>query len=141
MFKQSFAAFVAILISGVISQDTEAKSLGEFEYRNSCVQCHGTSGEGDGPVAQFLTKPASDLTVLQKNNGGIFPVGRVYAIIEGTEDVLVHGPREMPVWGDRFRARPLRDEDAGFSSDEDTREYAKARILALIEYLSTMQSK
>ena len=63
MFKQSFAAFVAILISGVISQDTEAKSLGEFEYRNSCVQCHGTSGEGDGPVAQFLTKPASDLSV------------------------------------------------------------------------------
>ena len=141
MFKQSFAAFVAILISGVFSQDTEAKSLGEFEYRTSCAQCHGASGKGDGWLAEFLNTKTTDLTVLQKNNGGVFPVNYVYKTIDGTEEVRIHGPREMPTWGYRFFTRPLNDEDAGFSSDEDNREYAKARILALIEYLSTMQSK
>lgn len=78
--------------------------------------------------------------MLQKSNGGVFPVTKVYSVIEGTVDVRVHGSRDMPVWGNRFRARIKDDEDESFSS-ADTDEYATTRILALIEYLSTMQVK
>ena len=141
MLKRSLCAFVAVSAVGLFSVDAQAISLGEFEYGNSCVQCHGTSGKGDGWLGGFLNEAPSDLTVLQKNNGGVFPVERTYKIIEGSEEVRIHGPREMPVWGDRFRARPLEDEDTGFATDEDIREYARTRILALIQYLSTMQAK
>jgi mono/diheme cytochrome c family protein len=141
MLKLSFGALVAIGLTSLIPRNAEAISLGQFEYRNSCVQCHGVSGKGDGPLAEFLKTPPSDLTVLQKNSGGIFPVTRVYATIEGTDDVRIHGPRDMPVWGDRFRARTQNDEEAGFATDKDVRQYARTRILALIEYLSTIQAK
>jgi mono/diheme cytochrome c family protein len=141
MLTRTLGAFIAVSAIVLTSFDASANSLGEYEYRNSCVQCHGASGKGDGWLGGFLNKAPSDLTVLQKNNGGVFPVERVYKIIEGSEDVLVHGPREMPVWGDRFRARPQNDEDAGFATDEDVREYARTRILALIQHLSTIQAE
>lgn len=139
MLKQSFSAAVVLGVGMFLVAEAQAMSLGEFEYRNSCAQCHGKSGKGDGPVASSLKKTPADLTTLQKNNGGVFPVTRVYSIIEGTADVRVHGPRDMPVWGNRFLARAENDEDS-FSAAE-AKEYVTTRILALIEYLSTMQVK
>ena len=138
MRKQSLSALAAIAVGMILSVDAQAMSLGEFEYRNSCVQCHGAAGKGDGPMASLLTKSPSDLTMLQKNNGGIFPVTRVYSIIEGSADVRLHGSRDMPLWGDRFRSRIKADEDESFSP-RDTAEYARTRILALIEHLASMQ--
>ena len=140
MLKHSFGALIAIGAGIFLSAGAQAISLGEFEYRNSCAQCHGASGKGDGTVAPLLTKIPSDLTMLQKNNGGIFPVTKVYPIIEGSADVRVHGPRDMPLWGTRFRARIKDDEDESFSP-RDTDEYVTTRILALIEYLATIQVK
>ena len=64
---------------------------------------------------------------------------KAYSIIEGTADVRVHGARDMPVWGSRFRARFDDDEYESFSGTE-TEEFVTARILALIEYLSTIQA-
>ena len=140
MLKHGFGALIAIGVGAFLSAEAQAISLGEFEYRNSCAQCHGLSGKGDGPVASSLKKVPPDLTVLQKSNGGIFPVTKAYSIIEGTVDVSVHGSRDMPVWGNRFRTRIKYDENEGFSP-ADTDEYVTTRILALIEYLSTIQVK
>jgi len=140
MLKQGFGALVAIGFGLFLSAEAQAISLGEFEYRNSCAQCHGLSGKGDGPVASSLKKVPPDLTVLQKSNGGVFPVTKAYSIIEGTVDVRVHGSSDMPVWGNRFRTRIKYDENEGFSP-ADTDKYVTTRILALIEYLSTMQVK
>jgi mono/diheme cytochrome c family protein len=140
MSRRYKSALLAIGAGALISAGAQAMTLGEFEYGNSCVQCHGASGKGDGPVAAFLTQPPSDLTLLQKKNGGIFPVTHVYSIIEGSADVRVHGPRNMPLWGNRFRGRIKADEDESFSP-QDTDEYARTRILALIEYLATMQAE
>ncbi|WP_205123492.1 cytochrome c family protein [Marimonas lutisalis] len=118
---------------------TEQMTLGEFEYKNSCVACHGSEGEGDGPIAQYLNvQTLPQLSMLQKNNGGVFHVQRVYAIIDGTEDVAVHGGRDMPVWGQRYRARLDPVEDMNFGPIE-TEAYVRTRILALIEYLAAMQ--
>ncbi len=141
MLRNTFGALFAISFTVLIAQHAAAVDLGKFEYRNSCVQCHGVSGKGDGPVAEHLKTPPSDLTVLQKNNGGIFPVERVFATIDGNNIVVTHGSRDMPIWGDRFLARPQNDEDAGFVTEKDAREYSRGRILALIEYLSKMQAE
>lgn len=140
MLKQGFAALAAVGVGVFFLADAQAMSLGEFEYRNSCAQCHGASGKGDGPVASSLTKNAPDLSMLQKNNGGVFPVTKVYSIIEGNADVRVHGSRDMPVWGNRFRGR-IKDDEFDNFSPADSGEYMTARILALIEYLSTIQAK
>jgi mono/diheme cytochrome c family protein len=128
----------AVAIALFAAPGAQAMTLGEFEYRNSCSQCHGESGRGDGPVAETLKQEPSDLTTLQQDNGGVFPVTRVYAVIEGDADVRVHGPRNMPLWGQRFRARFDDDEYESFSA-RDTEEFVTARILALVEYLSTIQ--
>jgi len=119
----------------------EEMALGEFEYNNSCVACHGATGKGDGPVTDFLSGAVvPDLTVIQKNNGGVFPVSAVYDVIDGDDVASAHGTRDMPIWGNRFRSRIDESQDAYFSP-EDREAYAKARVLALVDYLASIQEK
>ena len=138
MSKYRLSTLAAIGLGVLLASEAQAISLGEFEYRNSCAQCHGISGKGGGPVGDFLTKTPLDLTILQKNNGGIFPVTNVYSVIDGSADIGVHGSRDMPLWGSRYRDRLAEDPDDIFSS-EDTDLYVRTRILSLIEYLATLQ--
>ena len=139
MWKYRVSTLAALGLGVLLASEAQAISLGEFEYRNSCVQCHGVSGSGDGPVSEFLSGAVTaDLTVLQKNNGGIFPVQAVYSIIEGREEVGAHGTRDMPMWGGRYRYRVTADPDDIFSPEE-TDLYVRTRILSLIEYLATLQ--
>lgn len=112
-------------------------TLGQYEYENSCAQCHGADGQGDGQIARYLVDPPPSLTTLRKENGGVFPVSRVYEVIDGTADIGVHG-RDMPVWGDRFRTRARADEGLPMMPIEPET-YARTRILALIDYLATLQ--
>ena len=122
-------------LSLCIASGAQAISLGEFEYRNSCVACHGASGKGDGPVSDFLSgAEVPDLTVLQKNNNGVFPVSAAYEIIDGTAEVGAHGMRDMLIWGQRYKMRAEADPDF---VEPDA--YVRTRILALIEYLVTIQ--
>jgi hypothetical protein len=60
-------------------------------------------GKGGGPMAGFLTGTLPDLTQLQKDNGGVFPVTRVYGVIDGSTELGPHGTREMPAWGNRYK--------------------------------------
>jgi mono/diheme cytochrome c family protein len=139
-FSAVMAASICTSVS-VGSAHAEGMTLGEFEYKNSCAACHGVKGAGDGPLAPFFAAGGvPQLTLLQKNNGGVFPVSRVYEMIEGTADVRAHGGRDMPVWGQRYRARvdPSLDPDFG---PQDPAAYVTYRILALIEYLSTIQAE
>lgn len=96
-------------------------------------------------MTDFLSgaKP-SDLTVLQKNNGGVFPVEAVYAMIEGGNVASAHGTREMPIWGDRFRTRAKEEIlDPRFPSVARiyAGEFARNRVLALVDYLARIQQK
>jgi mono/diheme cytochrome c family protein len=132
---------VCLSVAGLVlaaQADAQGLGFGAYEYQNSCVQCHGVSGKGDGPVTDFLPgAEVPDLTVLKKNNGGVFPVQAVFDTISGDDVASAHGTRDMPIWGDRFRDRAMSGE-AGWTPEQG-QVYAGSRILALIEYLASLQ--
>src|ERR1022692_332356 len=102
--------------------------VGKTEYQSSCAACHGIDAKGNGPVSKELKTPPTDLTVLSKNNNGVFPYDMVYQVIDGRNSTIrSHGTREMPIWGYRFGP------PQAFRF--------KNRILAVIEYLKRVQEK
>jgi mono/diheme cytochrome c family protein len=115
-----------------------AKSLGRTEYDGHCAVCHGEKASGFGAFGGMMTGQVPDLTTLSKRNGGVFPFERVYQTIDGSYVLKGHGTREMPIWGQRYRV-----EAARYYADTpyDERVFVRARILALTEYLSTLQVK
>ena len=115
--------------------------LGKAEFLRSCASCHGVSGKGDGPVAKSLVKPPADLTKLSEKNNGVFPISRVYGMIDGRIQTLVHGTREMPVWGDIYMQGLADRTSPNFTSKEMAEAFVRARILMLVEYISTLQDK
>jgi mono/diheme cytochrome c family protein len=139
-----FALFVIGPTAGMLASSANAQGAREFskdEFNQSCASCHGLSGRGDGPVAKSLAKAPADLTKLSQKNGGVFPVSRLYDIIDGRSQVLAHGPREMPVWGDIYAREMQKRWPTDVLSKELIQLKARVRILMLIEYISTMQEK
>jgi mono/diheme cytochrome c family protein len=135
-------SIVALAVIACVEEvSAQAMEFGKGEYLRSCSSCHGSSGKGDGPVVKSLTKKPADLTKLAENNQGVFPVARVYDVIDGRVQVMIHGTREMPIWGDIYTrelsARMPRD----FMSKELADAMVRVRILMLIEYISTLQGK
>ena len=131
------SAVILLLLTPALAR-AEDLSIGALEYANSCAQCHGASGEGDGVIAGFLDTPASDLTTLQQKNGGVFPVARIYEVIDGSATSGVHGTSEMPAWGMRYSAAAPR-QLGEYHSDADREAFVRGRILALVEHISTLQ--
>ena len=126
---------MAGIVAGRVSaqqDEEEIADLGITEYELSCMPCHGVEGRGDGVDAALLPKRPADLTRIAQANGGVFPADRVANVIDGRAIVATHGPREMPVWGDRYR-RPIAEEDW------DTERDARSRIDALVGYLASLQ--
>jgi mono/diheme cytochrome c family protein len=109
---------------------TGANDAGAQLFREYCASCHGVSGRGDGPVAGHLRKAPPDLTRYSARNDGVFPSERLRQIIDGT-GVGAHGDRDMPVWGDAFRA----------ARDGLTPEAAKRRIDAIVRHLGLIQQR
>jgi len=124
----------------VLAQAPQATvDLGKLEFADNCASCHGMDGKGNGPLGGLLQKSPPDLSQLAKKNGGVLPVNRMYAVIEGTAAVPSHGTRDMPVWGREYRieeAQRLREARGQYESAEVVR----ARILTLIEYISRLQA-
>ncbi len=116
------------------AQEAEIISGGEIEYQSHCAVCHGQNAKGGGLMARDLTIRPSDLTQLRKKNGGEFPFWRVYATIDGHEEIRGHGSRTMPVWGSRFQAEA---EGGGPAA----RSLVTGRILGLVFYLRSIQEQ
>jgi mono/diheme cytochrome c family protein len=122
------------LIVSPVSGYAQGADIGEQEYFDSCAVCHGEDGKGNGPVAGLLKQEVLDLTTLAKNNAGVFPFARVYDVIDGRQAVAVHGPRDMPVWGNKYRSE-------AFGSREELSSHARGRIISIIGYIYTLQVK
>jgi mono/diheme cytochrome c family protein len=127
------------LVVSAMAIGAERFDLGKWEYDASCASCHGRDGKGAGPFAQMLQVRMPDLTMLSKNNGGVFPIARVYNVIDGREEVKAHGTREMPIWGTRLTLRVAPDY-ADYNADA-AEVFVRARILAVIDYLYRLQAK
>ena len=96
----------------------QGADAGRTEYVANCGSCHGSSGNGDGPVGEALRTRPPDLTLLAKNNDGVFPGEVLHQIIDGRRTLRAHGNYEMPVWGGSI---------------------SRERILSIIGYLKSLQ--
>ena len=145
MIKTIRLLMSAALISGasnaVLAADETEYDLGKQEFEEKCAVCHGASGKGDGSVVELLKTAPSDLTVLSKNNGGVFPFEHVYAVIDGRTAVKSHGAREMPIWGNKYNTDSLRASQYYMDMPHTMEMHVRARILALIDYLNRLQEK
>lgn len=137
------AAFICAP-SAVLAQEKPQAPVdfGALEYRSSCAACHGLDGTGNGPTKPALAKRPTDLTTLATANGGVFPVQRVYEVIDGRQAVTAHGTRDMPIWGTQY----LAEADFHYRFMEGlgphTREaFVRAHIMALVDYLNRIQMK
>ncbi len=142
--KAMVAAAVVVCMSGggLGAQEMPKEIIisAEADFMTYCAVCHGRTGIGDGPVAKDLVTNPSDLTQLAKANGGTFPEDRVQKVIDGREELMGHGTRDMPIWGNWFKFI-ARTQDAE-GADEITSEIiVSLRIQGMIEYLKTIQAK
>ena len=149
MMKSGINRLMIATIAGCWAAAAQAQEIdiGKSEFQSSCASCHGTDGKGNGPVSGQLKVAPSDLTILAKNNNGVFPTNAVYEIIYGSKTVPAHGTREMPIWGERFNpivglphnVDPSYWKMAGPQQSPEV--VVRTRILAVIDYLNRIQQK
>lgn len=125
--------WVALAVVSSTSFAQTSVDFGRNEYMASCASCHGVSAKGDGAVRMYLTKAPTDLTIMAKRNGGVFPTQYAWEVIDGRASVVIgaHGAREMPVWGYVYRAEDTQPADL----------HARNRISSLLDYLARIQVK
>jgi mono/diheme cytochrome c family protein len=121
------ASIFGLATAALASESAQGQQL----YIQYCSSCHGKDGKGDGPVTRQLKIKVPDLTVLKKNNKGIYPTHRVMSSMDGTRVVAGHGDPKMPVWGEVFRKESEEAKYTGLTT------LLKERAIA--EYIATLQ--
>ena len=125
-----------VLLMGLSDVVAEEDLIGADEYRISCLSCHGVGGKGNGPMAEILKVQPSDLTVIAKNNEGVFPLDQVFRTVDGRHGVTGHGDRDMPIWGARY-LRESAGKYGDFSGEGE--DVVQLRILELVYYIQLLQ--
>jgi mono/diheme cytochrome c family protein len=115
IFKTSLLTTALLLSSGVVFAQQKSIDFGKMEFDANCAVCHGEDAKGNGSLRELLRASPPDLTLLAKNNKGIFPMGRMYEVIDGA-GVPSHGSREMPIWGKTYRIRGCTEPAGGTRS-------------------------
>lgn len=82
-------------------------------------------------MSRDLKVKMPDLTVLKRNNQGMYPTDRVVSSIDGSRSVRAHGDRNMPVWGEVFRKEHEKEKYTELTA------LLKAKLIA--EYVGTLQ--
>jgi mono/diheme cytochrome c family protein len=129
--KSIVFAFALMLVSATVFAEADV-AKGKRLYTRYCASCHGVNGDGHGPVASALKTPPADLRILSKRYGDPLPEEQIARFIDGRADVQAHGPREMPIWGDRVWAYQKEGERKEHHAVSD-------RIADLVAYLQSIQ--
>ena len=120
-------AILLLLSTAEVSAQTAP--TGKVDYQYFCAQCHGIDGAGN----KESDIPGPDLTHLSKENGGKFPLQRVYGVIDGSKRIAAHKRFwDMPLWGIYFR-------EPQNVSEEASEAKAKSRMTDLVRYIQGLQ--
>ena len=117
-------------ISARRAAEDEEIANGRNLYMDHCAACHGTNGDGHGPMEHELRTPPADLRLLSRRYGNPLPEDQIARFIDGRADVAAHGPRDMPVWGEEVWQYP---EGQGNPSQ------VRVRVAEIIHYLQSIQ--
>ena len=149
MVKSAVKCLIIVGLTAGFAAAAQAEDpdIGKSEFQSSCASCHGADARGKGPVGDLLKVPPPDLTVLAKNNNGVFPTNAVYETIDGSKAVPAHGTRDMPIWGERFNpvvnlphyVDPSYWQKAG--PEQSPEVVVRKRILSVVDYLGRIQQK
>ena len=120
----------SVPLTGRLAAQPYPAPRGQALYLTHCATCHGASGRGDGPMAQYLRVPPANLAAIAARNKGIFPTATIRRIVDGRQMLAVHGSG-MPIWGDAFSP-------AGSGAAADV---AAAKIRAIVTYLESIQDR
>jgi len=131
-------AVLFMLASGSAGAADPLAMSGKDLYHRYCATCHGAGGEGDGPVAPSLKVQVPDLTLIAQRQGGKFQRDRVERTIDGRAQVLTHGPRDMPVWGEEFWRLDLGNPDLGVDNPQ-SKSVTATIIQRLVDYVESLQ--
>ncbi|MBA3911261.1 MAG: 3-methyladenine DNA glycosylase [Rhodobacter sp.] len=107
--------------------------IGAQLYGDYCSACHGATGLGDGDMANVVSIQSPNLTLLAKNNDGVFPMLKVLHTIDGRTGVRAHGG-VMPLWG-RVFSDEVGDSAGPYGSVLEVR----GRLLSLATYIESIQ--
>lgn len=131
-------ALALALAAPVSAQD--AVTLGGEAFNTHCAVCHGADGKGGGEVGALFAQRPKNLTLLSKENGGIFPFERVYQSIDGRAKVVAHGvgASPMPIWGDYLMADAMQ---AKGTDPNAAAMLVQGRVLTLVAYIQSIQQK
>ena len=132
-----FAALAAAAATVALAADAKvnipvhrtAANNGQQMYTSYCAPCHGVDGRGNGPEAKLLPYTPTDLTMLSRDNRGVFPVVHVISVIKF--GVAQHGAASnlMPDWG------PLLSR-----MDQAPSDVSPLRIHNIVTYLEKLQA-
>lgn len=133
--KKTIVMSFALALTPVIASAQDA-GIGQSLYNQYCSTCHGVTGDGKGPLTEFITEMPTDLRKMAAENPaepGVFPMLKVLHIIDGRTGLRAHGG-SMPTYGEVFMADAL-DEKEEMGAVLETR----GRILSLAMYLESIQ--
>jgi mono/diheme cytochrome c family protein len=142
MFIGKFVLAVGGVSLFMVASAAAQEQIGKQEFDQRCAVCHGADGRGDGPMAESFTTMPANLTVLSKNNGGVYPFSKVYEAIDGRRNIAAHGTSQMPLWGRYFMDTTRREgmQDPTPLEEQESK-IVQGRILSLVYYLYTLQAE
>ncbi len=131
--KSAIALLIVLCGASAVAAGQKDVAAGRAYFLQYCASCHGKNGDGRGPMASSLKQQPADLRNLSDKYGTPLSIKKLASFIDGREYVAAHGPREMPVWGERFydiwSAKGSKEGDM------------HSRIEKIILYLRTIQTR
>jgi hypothetical protein len=112
------------------SRKLNAEHPGYAQYQQYCAVCHGVFADGQGLVVPVLKVKPPNLRQLGARHGTPLPRQKLARSIDGSDPILSHGSREMPIWGTRlYEGAP--------NPMPDFRQ--RGSVLTILDYLESIQ--